>query len=411
MATGSVVTGGRRTRKLQKEKVRAEKKAAQARRLDAYAYQLRLRANSSERYQQYLASDAMLPRRLETLYSDLRKYDRDFDNAVVYTGDNLYYDGGTKKSVRWFVKHYFDFVVPRKDIIQEEIDLITATIEAREAGHKDEPEIPVPMAVRATPERSFSVENVIEVNVGSDNYAGLFPTQPDIANLILDTFPIPQSAQFVLEPNGGTGSYLARICHHLDGSLAQVHTYEWLHDLNTHLSRQGYQVLGNDFLQATLTGEVLEHGGYDDVAMNPPFKQWEQHLVQAWKLTRSGGRIRCTIPRGAEVRSRYVRLMQENSSEYRVFDLPDDAFKQSGTSVHTSVLYFVKREKGDTPPQPVKEDPPAEEEVATPVEATGLVEATTPVGGRIASPPSEKAVDAVVMQGQLFSLGIVRTDT
>lgn len=362
MATGSIVTGGRRTRKLLKEKARAEKKAAEARRLDAYAYELRQRANSSERYQQYLASDEMLPRRLETLHSDLRKYDRDFLKSVDYTGYNLYYEGGTKISVRWYVKHYFDFVQPHKDIIQEEIDIIQATIEARQAGQKEEPEEQIPVPVPEIPERTFTVNDVVEVNVGSDNYSDLFPTHPDIADLILDEFPIPATAKFVLEPNGGTGSYLARIRHHL-GESAQIHTYEWLYDLNKHLTEQGYQVLGYDFLEATLPDNVKEHGGYDDIAMNPPFKEWEKHLLQAWKMTRPGGRIRCTIPHGAHTRSRYVRLMQEIAFEFQVFDLPDDAFKHSGTSVHTSVLYLVKREKAVEPPDPERNEPPIKEEV------------------------------------------------
>jgi hypothetical protein len=233
-------------------------------------------------------------------------------------------------------------VEPRKDIIQEEIDIIQATIEARKAGYQEEPEGPAPVPVPAIPERSFTVDGVIEINVGSDNYANLFPTTPAIADLILNEFPIP-SGGFILEPNGGTGSYLKQIYRH--NPLTPVHTYEWLYDLNEHLKEQGYTVLGNDFLEAELPDEVKAQGGYSDVCMNPPFKEWEKHLLHAWKLTRPGGRIRCTIPRGADARSHSVRLMQENASEYQVFDLPDDAFMQSGTNVHTSVLYFVKREK------------------------------------------------------------------
>lgn len=357
MATGSIVTGGRRTRKLQREKARAERKAQQAKELDAYARDLYRRANSSEYHQYRVSSTPMLHSRLETIATESRLLEKHFTDAIESMARHIEYrsTSTTMHSVRWFVDHYHEYILPRKEILQDEYDLISETIEARAQGEKQAPTQPEPVAVPEPVERSFSVEQVIEVNVG-DNRTDLFPTHPDIADRILEAFPIPDTAQFVLEPNGGTGSYLARIKHHLDGVKVQIHTYEWLYDLNKHLIAQGYQVMGTDFLEAELNETLKAHGGYDDICMNPPFNAWEKHLLHAWKLGRPGCRIRCTVPRGGIERSRTVQLMQGYATEYQVLDLPEDAFKQSNTNVQTSVLYLVKPvpvEKPVVPVQPV----------------------------------------------------------
>jgi hypothetical protein len=99
--------------------------------------------------------------------------------------------------------------------------------------------------------------------------------------------------------------------------------------------------------------------------------------------------------------------MQDSASEYQVFDLPDDAFKQSGTNVHTSVLYFVKREKVVERREPQKEDPSVEEKPLTPaVTPAGSTGAgvNVPAFGSILSQPSKrkKATDTAFTQGALF---------
>jgi hypothetical protein len=342
MATGSIVTGGRRTRKLRKEKMRAEKKAAEARRLDAYAYDLRRRANSSEAYQQYLASDEMLPRRLDTLHADLRSYNKGFHDTIDYAVDGLHFRQSiSQHSVRWLVHRYYDYYQPRKDIIQEEIDLIEATVKARSAGLEVEPEAPSPVPVPEPKERSFEVGGVIEVNVGADNRSDLFPTDKKITRFMLKKYPIPWDST-VLEPHGGTGAMLGVIREHLEGSTVPIYTYEWLWDLNQHLQQQGYTVLGSDYLESTLPEEIEQAGGYGDICSNPPFKNWEKQVTKAWEQLRPGGRIRVILPADAFHVSPLLARLSTEASAFEQTDLPEDAFKMSGTAVHTILVYMVK---------------------------------------------------------------------
>lgn len=413
MATGSIVTGGWRTRKLQKEKARAEKKAEETRRLDAYAHDLRRRANSSEAYQQYLASDDMLSRRLDTLRTDLRSYEKGFDDIVTHTTDGLHYRQSiSQHSVRWLVHRYNTYYQPRMDIIQEEMALINTAIEARSAGLQSEPEIPEPIPVPTPKERSFDVGGVIEVNVGADNRTDLFPTDKKITRWILEKYPIPWDST-VLEPHGGTGAMLSVVYEHLVGSTVPIYTYELLWDLNQYLQQQGYTVLGSDYLESTLPDEIEQAGGYGDMCINPPFNSWEKHVAKAWTQLRPGGRMRVILPANAfHVSPMLVRL----STEAEVFeqtDLPEDAFKVSGTMVRTMLVYLVKPTLEETivPAAPIVEAPenlPTEKKQSQEGSSELQQENATPSAGssQVVIPLQEASSLAISSIGSLSTFGI-----
>lgn len=361
MADGCIVTGGRRTRKLQKEKARAERKAEQARWLDQYAEELQHRANRSEAFQARLASDKMLVGRLETLETDRRLAHKHFDDHLLH--DARYYldrerlgkpDGTLGYSCRTvpMILADYDEVLEKQVIIDEEIALIWMVQEARKASVMEEPETPAAKEIIEAPERSFAVEGVYEVNVG-DNRLNLFPTPPELGNMLIRdaAFPsIPQDAKYIIEPHGGTGSLLACLVAHLQtrGIQAEVHTCELNVQLNARLHELGYKVVGENFLDYRPEGFL-----YDAFVMNPPFDSWLAQVLYALALLRKGGTGHCILPVSFLTSDKpevvaFRKLVAENG---HWIVMERGWFSSSGTDIPVVLVGFRKPEAEEPAPE------------------------------------------------------------
>lgn len=106
-----------------------------------------------------------------------------------------------------------------------------------------------------------------------------------------------ESGYRVLEPNGGTGALLD-IIEELRGEGGTLHTCE-LDPLNQGtLSAKGYHLVGDDFLQYS----VSEEEKYDIIIMNPPFSvkgdqaAWVTHIRHAYSLLKPRGRLVAISP-------------------------------------------------------------------------------------------------------------------
>jgi hypothetical protein len=90
------------------------------------------------------------------------------------------------------------------------------------------------------------------------------------------------------------------------------------------------------------------HAPFDGIVMNPPFAVpgqptlWIDHVRTAWDLLAPGGRLTAIVP--ASLGFRTDRRHEEMRAFVDQFggsvDLPADAFAESGTNVHTMVLWL-----------------------------------------------------------------------
>lgn len=166
---------------------------------------------------------------------------------------------------------------------------------------------------------------------------GWFETPANIANMVIEAAQI-EPGMSVLEPSAGLGA-LARpardaggvvVCHEIHAGRA------------VELTGQGFPTTADDFLTSRYPSL------FDRVVMNPPFARQQDiaHVEHALRFLKRGGRLVSIM--SASVRFRSNR----NTVEFRDFidkmggtflDLPDGAFKPSGTGVRTVMLIVDAR--------------------------------------------------------------------
>ena len=100
-----------------------------------------------------------------------------------------------------------------------------------------------------------------------------------------------------------------------------------------------------DFL--TLSPDNVPFAPFDAVAMNPPFTKGQDvaHVMHAFSFLKPGGKLVAIMSAGAEFRSdRKTSGFRElvAAMDGTIERLPDDSFKESGTSVRTVVVEMVK---------------------------------------------------------------------
>jgi predicted RNA methylase len=111
---------------------------------------------------------------------------------------------------------------------------------------------------------------------------GFFPTPTELANEIVRKAGIVEG-NTILEPSAGLGHLAEAITEaHPENELTCIETY---HPLVEALRLKGFNAFSADFLQCT--------GNYDKIIMNPPFENLQDidHVLKAWELLNSGGRI------------------------------------------------------------------------------------------------------------------------
>lgn len=94
--------------------------------------------------------------------------------------------------------------------------------------------------------------------------------------------------QFALEPSAGKGDIAEGIKRHVRQPI-QLDCAEIDPDLRAVLRQRGYNVVANDFLVWDAQTR------YDLIAMNPPFRDGDRHLLHALDLMKHGGQIVCLL--------------------------------------------------------------------------------------------------------------------
>lgn len=168
---------------------------------------------------------------------------------------------------------------------------------------------------------------------------GYFPTPAPIVARLIEAADI-QPEMKCLEPSAGTGNIaeaLAKIVGHdrvIAVELQPAHC-----DV---LAAKGFQRWQGDFVAG---GPLI--GFFPRVVMNPPFARQQdiEHVYRAFEHLEPGGRLVSVMSIGFTFREdRKARTFREFVDRHGSWEtLPEEAFKESGTSVRT-VMVVLDRE-------------------------------------------------------------------
>jgi len=184
----------------------------------------------------------------------------------------------------------------------------------------------------------------LEAEIKLSNISGYFPTQTPVIEIMLRRARI-ENGMKVLEPEAGSGYIADAIRTAYPG--AWIHTIEINPRLRDLLVLKGYQVLGDDFLSDEWPERFSwidqSRGLFDRIVMNPPFERQQdlEHIRHAYKFLATGGILVSVLSPSFEFRSdrkstEFRDWLQEVNATWE--NLPDGAFKASGTGVSTRLL-------------------------------------------------------------------------
>lgn len=161
----------------------------------------------------------------------------------------------------------------------------------------------------------------------------LFPTPAALAERVVEAADI-RPGDSVLEPSAGTGALIEAL-----PEGAEVQAVEVNYSLVSALTNRfpAVSVVQADFMQ----WESQQR--FDKIIMNPPFANQQDidHVTHALKFLKEGGKLVAIMSAGVEFRqdkkARGFRDMVERLGG-TIERLPDDSFKESGTSVNTVLV-------------------------------------------------------------------------
>ncbi|WP_328403892.1 class I SAM-dependent methyltransferase [Streptomyces sp. NBC_00390] len=176
--------------------------------------------------------------------------------------------------------------------------------------------------------------------VTTDAESGYFPTPPAVVARILDTAELT-AGMLVLEPSAGRGA----IAGPATARRAVVDCVEIDPDRAAYLRSSGLarNVTTGDFLRQPVVRK------YERALLNPPFANQQdiRHITRAERFVKPGGMVVAVMSAGIIFRT------DKTSADFRarvreargtIEELPDDAFKESGTSVRTALVCTPVRE-------------------------------------------------------------------
>jgi predicted RNA methylase len=168
-----------------------------------------------------------------------------------------------------------------------------------------------------------------------------FYTPPETAERVVDAAAIEDGMR-VLEPSAG-GGVLARFAHDQGGRITCVEMDEATADKLASEPACEDLVYG-DFL--SVKPSDLIGFPFDRIVMNPPFsKQADaRHVLHALDFLRPGGRLVAIMAASVTFRDTdlYRQVRDHASAGGWIDELPEGAFKESGTGVRTALVVIDK---------------------------------------------------------------------
>lgn len=159
-----------------------------------------------------------------------------------------------------------------------------------------------------------------------------FPTPIELARQIVESAAI-QPGERCLEPSAGQGNIAQFMpspdCIELDAKNRDI------------LIEKGFHVVGTDFLK------FVPEQPYDVIVMNPPFAKGQdaQHVLKAIELATR--KVVAIASSGCLFRTDSIyRQLRESVQQYggTITELPEKAFKDSGTLVNTVLIEVEKHQ-------------------------------------------------------------------
>ncbi len=187
---------------------------------------------------------------------------------------------------------------------------------------------------------SDRIEQIIltgDVLVPKDDFE-FFPTPPAIARGVVDLAEITNEMQ-ILEPSAGRGALVLEVKERTPDAMVSM--FELMPDNNKFLRDLKLHACGigepTDFL------DVKPFDVFDRVVMNPPFGRQAdiKHVTHALKFLKLGGLLVSVMSSSVTFRSNklttdFRQLIEDRGGHME--ELPEGAFKSSGTMVNTVIV-------------------------------------------------------------------------
>lgn len=166
---------------------------------------------------------------------------------------------------------------------------------------------------------------------------GFFPTPRPIAEQMVRLVRI-ERGNLVLEPSAGAGA-IADVIRELCPDAA-LHCIERNASLREILKVKGYNIVGDDFLDYTVTG-------WDAIVQNPPFEKGQDmaHVRHAYGLLAEGGCLVSVIGEGCFFNSaKKFQAFRDwlDFVGYECIDLPHGALEESGSGAKARLIIIEK---------------------------------------------------------------------
>lgn len=250
-----------------------------------------------------------------------------------------------KKAKKTEKEVIFDFQMPRN--VYNQIKEILENIGGKwqKKGGKNQDGSPKGSIVFDRFNPKYIIEYIIKhQKLPLKNPTDFFPTPKEIVNEMLDYINFENTCSWkeninVLEPSAGTGG-IAEIIRE-KCPKAKIDCVEYLSVNAKILDEKGFNVIHEDFLKLNTNKK------YDIIVMNPPFDgtTYIDHIYKAYQLLRDYGKLVSVIPntihRSDKKTTEFYNFIACNNGD--MYDLPDNSFKSSGTSVATKLVRFEKR--------------------------------------------------------------------
>lgn len=166
------------------------------------------------------------------------------------------------------------------------------------------------------------------------NY-GYYPTPSDVVEMLIENANLEEEMK-ILEPSAGQGHILEFLKEY------DVDCGELFFGNRKILEEKGYSLVFDNFL------EYAEYEKYDRIIMNPPFEGQADidHVNHAYKMLKKGGRLVSVMASSVGFRKnkkseKFRKLIEQNGY---IIELPENSFKESGTSVRTVIVVIDKDE-------------------------------------------------------------------
>lgn len=164
-----------------------------------------------------------------------------------------------------------------------------------------------------------------------------FYTPALVVNEMLGQVPQPSQGFFkILEPSAGQGHILDLVIESFPNAELLVVEQNPMHC--ERLKQKGYEPINDDFMNIKPTN-------VDCVLMNPPFSFEMEHIMHAYEFLAEEGQL-ITIASGGILTKQTKKgkefLQWFNDVGGYDYRLPQNSFKESGTSVETKMLIINK---------------------------------------------------------------------